>query len=61
METLLVLIIFSLAIVCMALGVIFNNKPLAGSCGGLNQDGNCSICGGNKDHCENSEVDTKSL
>ena len=61
METLFVIIIFSLAIVCMAIGVILNNKPLAGSCGGLNQDGNCSLCGGDKDHCENSEVGTKSL
>ena len=61
METLLVIIIFSLAIACMAIGVILNNKPLAGSCGGLNQDGICSLCGGNKDHCEYSEVGTKSL
>ena len=61
METLLVIIIFSLAIVCMAIGVIFNNKPLAGSCGGLSQDGSCSICRGDKDHCENYEDGTKSL
>ena len=61
METLLVIIIFSLAIVVMAIGVIFDNKPLAGSCGGLNQDGNCLICGGNKDHCEKFRDGTKSL
>ena len=61
METILVIIIFSLAIIAMSVGVIFNNKPLTGSCGGLNQKGDCSICGGNKSTCENSEFGTRSF
>jgi len=43
-------------VVCgMAVGVIFSNKPLKGSCGGLNKigiDGECEICGGDMEKCE---------
>ena len=44
------LVIFSLAIVGMAVGAIFNNKPIKGSCGGISptasEDGetSCSLC-----------------
>lgn len=44
------LIVFALVIVSMAVGAIFNNKPVQGSCGGLanmtNEDGesSCAIC-----------------
>lgn len=39
----------------MAIGVILGRKPIAGSCGGLNQLGlkdGCDICGGNDKVCE---------
>lgn len=39
----------------MAVGVIMGRKPIAGSCGGLNQIGmkdGCDICGGKDDVCE---------
>ena len=39
----------------MALGVIMGRKPIAGSCGGLNQIGmkdGCDICGGKDEVCE---------
>ena len=41
---------FGLMILAMAIGAIFNNKPVTGSCGGLanvtNEDGesSCAIC-----------------
>lgn len=56
MATFLVaLVFFALMIAAMAVGVIFSNKPIQGSCGGLNNiglDGECEICGGNRDKCE---------
>jgi len=39
----------------MAGGVIMGRKPIAGSCGGLNQIGmkdGCDICGGKDEVCE---------
>ncbi|MCX2832777.1 (Na+)-NQR maturation NqrM [Microbulbifer thermotolerans] len=42
----------------MALGAIFQNKPLKGSCGGLNSLGlkdGCEICGGNDDECKKEQ------
>lgn len=39
----------------MAVGVILGRKPIAGSCGGLNQIGmknGCDICGGKDEECE---------
>ncbi|RLU01470.1 (Na+)-NQR maturation NqrM [Ketobacter sp.] len=58
------LVFFGLVIAAMAVGVIFSNKPIQGSCGGLNNiglDGDCEICGGNRDKCEESQKsdDTK--
>nr|WP_277608403.1 (Na+)-NQR maturation NqrM [Microbulbifer elongatus] len=42
----------------MALGAIVQNKPLKGSCGGLNKIGmkkDCDICGGDDDECEKEQ------
>ena len=39
----------------MAVGVLMGRKPIAGSCGGVNQIGmkdGCDICGGKDDVCE---------
>lgn len=51
----LVLSIFGVLFLGMAIGVILQNKPIKGSCGGLNNiglGGECDICGGNRDKCE---------
>ena len=56
LTTLLFLVIFA----AMAVGVIFSNKPIKGSCGGLNNvglGGECEICGGNLDKCEEAQAD----
>ncbi len=56
------LLVFGLVFLGMAVGVIFSNKPIKGSCGGLNNigiDGECEICGGNPNKCEeNQSADT---
>lgn len=44
-----------LLMAAMAIGVILGRKPIAGSCGGLNQLGlkeGCDICGGKDEVCE---------
>lgn len=51
LSTLIFLVLFA----AMAVGVIFSNKPIKGSCGGLNTiglGGECEICGGDRDKCE---------
>lgn len=56
MSTFLIVLAFMLLIVAaMAVGVIMGRKPIAGSCGGLNQLGlkeGCEICGGKDEVCE---------
>ena len=47
-----------LAVSGMAIGIIFGNKPLSGSCGGRNPEGICSYCGGDPQKCENTEQDS---
>ena len=61
MEIILGIIILSLAIMAMSIGVIFNRKPLSGSCGGLNPNGKCSICGGDTSKCDNSDIKSASI
>ncbi len=49
-------IIFLVLFAAMAVGVIFSNKPIKGSCGGLNNiglgSGECEICGGDRNKCD---------
>ena len=45
----------------MSVGVIFDRKPLSGSCGGLNPNGECSICGGDTNKCDNSSIESASI
>jgi uncharacterized protein len=48
-------VVMLLAVLGLALGVIFGRKPLAGSCGGianLGIDKQCSLCGGNPQKCD---------
>ena len=60
MEIILGIIILGLSITAMSIGVIFNRKPLSGSCGGLNSNEECSICGGDTKKCENSNIESAS-
>jgi len=50
-----VFVVFALLITMMAVGVIFNNKPISGSCGGmsaLGMDVACDICKGDPAKCD---------
>lgn len=56
MATVLLTIVIMVVLVAgMAVGVIFGREPIKGSCGGLNNagvEGECEICGGNTQRCE---------
>ncbi|MNN83254.1 hypothetical protein D3C81_2002760 [compost metagenome] len=55
MTFVLVFAIMLLVVLGMAVGVIMGRKPIAGSCGGIANLGiekECSICGGNREKCE---------
>ena len=55
---LIALIFFGIVMAAMAVGVIFSNKPIKGSCGGLSNiglTGECEICGGNLSECEENK------
>jgi len=51
MEILIGILILCFAIAGMAVGVIFDKRPLSGSCGSLSTTGDCSICGGEQEKC----------
>lgn len=56
-------VVIGLIIAGMAVGVIFSNKPIKGSCGGLANvgiTGECEICGGNIEKCEEQNDSTAS-
>jgi hypothetical protein len=61
MEIILGIFVIAVALLAMSVGVIFNNKPLKGSCGGQNGkiiiDGiemTCPACGGEAEKCESN-------
>ena len=56
MTVYLSIIILGLAILGLSIGVIFSDKPIQGSCGGLGADESCSICEGDAQKCETIEA-----
>lgn len=63
MEIILSIVIIAFAMLAMAVGVIFNNNPLQGSCGGQGGkiviDGvemTCPTCGGDTEKCESQDL-----
>ncbi|TLX61724.1 ApbE family protein [Stutzerimonas nosocomialis] len=62
MTWLLVFSVMLLVVFGMAIGVIMGRKPIAGSCGGIANLGiekECSICGGNREKCEEVNAEGK--
>ena len=49
------IIVLGIAIFGLSIGVIFNDKPIQGSCGGLGADESCKICGDDTQKCETLE------
>ena len=47
--------VLGVAILGLSVGVIFNDKPIQGSCGGIGADEACTICGGDTEKCETTE------
>jgi len=55
MTFLIVFMVMALVVAMMAVGVMAGRKPIAGSCGGIANLGiekECSICGGDRQKCE---------
>lgn len=54
-------IIFGVLFAGMAIGVIFSNKPIKGTCGGLNQmmGEKCEICGDDPNKCDSKDGDVE--
>jgi hypothetical protein len=51
-----------LIVTAMSVGVLFANKPIKGSCGGMNALGmetECDVCGGDKVKCEKENERSK--
>ena len=66
MEIVLAFVIFLILFAGMAIGLIFQNKPLKGSCGGVARlmgKEDCDLCGGNPNKCDelNNQSQTKRL
>lgn len=60
MMVLVVFVVMLLVVLGMASGVIAGRKPIAGSCGGIAALGiekQCSICGGERQKCEEANAD----
>ena len=54
-EFFLIFVILLLIVAGMAIGVLRGRKPIAGTCGGLNNmggGGTCELCGGDTQKCE---------
>ena len=56
MTVFITILIFGLAILGLSIGVIFDNKPIQGSCGGIGADESCTICEGDSQKCETIQV-----
>ena len=56
MTVYITILIFGLAILGLSIGVIFDNKPIQGSCGGIGADESCTICEGDTQKCETIET-----
>jgi len=55
---LLAFLVLGLVIISMSVGVIFANKPIKGSCGGMSAlgiDKACDICGGDTAKCDEEQ------
>ena len=55
MTVYLSIIILGVAIFGLSIGVIFNDKPIQGSCGGIGADERCKKCGGDTEKCDSLE------
>jgi len=55
----IVFVVMLLLVSAMSVGVIFGNKPISGSCGGMSALGMevaCDVCGGDKTKCDNEDA-----
>ncbi|MGE8495955.1 MAG: (Na+)-NQR maturation NqrM [Pseudomonas sp.] len=60
MTFLIVFLVMITVVGLMAVGVMMGRKPIAGSCGGIANLGiekECSICGGDREKCEEANAD----
>lgn len=62
MTFVLALGVLLLIVLGMSVGVIFANKPIKGSCGGMSALGmetECDVCGGDNQKCEKEQMKDK--
>lgn len=59
LSTFIIVFAFMLCfILVMAVGVLFGQKPISGSCGGMaaiGMESECDVCGGDKSKCDKEE------